>query len=124
MYTWESAHQACQSLGHGWRLPSEPEWRQLARSVGGVFDDSADQGRAAYTALMTGGGGGFNLRLGGGRSEDGQYARAGVHGFYWTATTHDSATAWFYNFAQGGRTIYRQSDGEKGRAFSVRCVRE
>jgi uncharacterized protein (TIGR02145 family) len=73
---------------------------------------------------MTGGGAGFNLLLGGGRSEDGQYARAGAHGFYWTATTHDSATAWFYNFSEGGRTIYRQSDGEKGRAFSVRCVRE
>jgi uncharacterized protein (TIGR02145 family) len=26
LYTWASAFQACQSLGHGWRLPSEPEW--------------------------------------------------------------------------------------------------
>ena len=101
-----------------------PSGAQLARSVGGVFDDSEDKGRAAYAALMTGSGGGFNVLLGGGRSEDGQYARAGAHGFYWTSTTHDSATAWFYNFSEGGRTIYRQSDGEKGRAFSVRCVRE
>jgi uncharacterized protein (TIGR02145 family) len=124
LYTWESAFQACQSLGHEWRLPSEPEWRQLARSVGGVFDDSEDKGRGAFTALMTGGSAGFKVRLGGGRSEDGQYARAGAHGFYWTATPHDSATAWFYNVALEGRTIYRQSDGEKGRAFSVRCVRE
>jgi len=124
LYTWESAQHACASLGHGWRLPSEDEWRQLAKSVGGAFDDSHDDGHAAYAALMTGGGAGFNAVLGGGRSEHGEYTRAGAHGFYWTITQHDSATAWFYNFAQGGQAIYRQPEGEKGRAFSVRCVRE
>jgi uncharacterized protein (TIGR02145 family) len=124
LYTWESAHQACRALGHAWRLPSEDEWRQLAKSVGGIADDSTDQGHRAYTALMIGGGSGFNARLGGGRSEDGQYARAGAHGFYWTATEHDAATATFFNVAQGAQAIYRQAEGEKGRAFSVRCVRE
>ena len=27
LYTWESARQACQSLGDGWRLPTDDEWR-------------------------------------------------------------------------------------------------
>ena len=46
-------------------------------------------GKAAYKALMTGGSSGFNAVFGGGRSEDGQYARLKAHGFYWTASEID-----------------------------------
>ena len=28
LYTWESARRACESLGDGWRLPTDDEWRQ------------------------------------------------------------------------------------------------
>lgn len=28
MYTWESAQRVCPSLGGGWRLPTDDEWRQ------------------------------------------------------------------------------------------------
>jgi hypothetical protein len=65
LYTWESARRACQSLGDGWRLPTDDDWRQMAKRYGGVFDDSADKGRAAFTALMSGGMSGFNAVLGG-----------------------------------------------------------
>ncbi|HZI28520.1 MAG TPA: FISUMP domain-containing protein, partial [Gemmatimonadaceae bacterium] len=27
LYTWESAQRGCQSLGDGWRLPTDDEWR-------------------------------------------------------------------------------------------------
>ena len=124
LYTWDAAFQGCESLGHGWRLPTADEWRELAKSVGGVLDDSDDQARAAYAALLVGGRTGFNARLGGGRADDGQYARLHAHGFYWTATSIDSTHAWFYNFAQGGQALHRQDGGDKSRAFSVRCVRE
>jgi len=124
LYTWESARRGCQSLGDGWRLPTEDEWRQMAKHYGGVREDSDDSGQAAYKALLIGGGSGFNALLGGGRSDDGQYARLEAHGFYWTASENDPASAWFYNFAHGGPSLNRQSEGEKQRAFSVRCVRE
>src|SRR4030095_16007131 len=42
---WESAQRVGQSLGDGWRLPTDHEWRQLAKRYGGVSDDSADKGR-------------------------------------------------------------------------------
>ena len=42
------------------------------------------QGKAAYTALLSGGTSGFNAVLGGNRSIDGQYDRLEAHGFYWT----------------------------------------
>lgn len=124
LYTWESAQRGCQSLGDGWRLPAEDEWRQLAKRYGGVFEDSDDQGKAAYQALLRGGGAGFDAVLGGGRSDNGQYARLEAHGFYWTASESAGGNAWFYNFGKGRPALYRQSEVEKQRAFSVRCVRE
>ena len=124
LYTWESAREACQSLGHGWRLPTDDEWRQLAKKYGGVSADSDDGGKAAYKSLLIGGGSGFNALLGGGRGEDGQYARLEAHGFYWTASEAEPGSACFYNFGKGGLALHRQGSGEKPRAFSVRCVRE
>jgi len=124
LYTWDSAKRRCQSLGDGWRLPTDDEWRQMAGQYGGVGEDSKDGGKAAYEALLSGGSAGFNALLGGGRAEDGEYARLEAHGFYWTATEDDPASAVFYNFAKGRRALFRQSGGEKQRAFSVRCVRE
>lgn len=125
LYTWSAARLACASLGKDWRLPTHDDWRLVAGHFGGVGGASADTGRSAYRALVFGGTSGFNARLGGGRVPDGgQYARLEVHGFYWTASENDSATAWFYNFASGSRALYGQRDGEKQRAFSVRCVRD
>jgi uncharacterized protein (TIGR02145 family) len=124
LYTWDSARRVCQSLGDGWRLPTDDEWRQMAKRYGGVSEDSEDEGKAAYQALSAEGSSGFSALLGGGRSDDGQYARLEAHGFYWTASEGDPASAWFYNFGRGGLALHRQSGGEKQRAFSVRCVRD
>ena len=124
LYTWESARRVCQSLGAGWRLPADDEWRRMAKDYGGVSEDSDDGGRAAYKALLAGGSSGFDALLGGGRSDDGRYERLEAHGFYWTSSETDAASGWFYNFARGRQALHRQNGGEKQRAFSVRCVRD
>ena len=126
-YCYEDAELNCrrrQSLGDGWQLPTDNEWRQMAKHYGGVSEDSDDRGKAAYKALLAGGTSGFGALLGGGRSDDGQYARLQAHGFYWTASESNPASGWFYNFGRGGQALHRQSGGEKQRAFSVRCARE
>ena len=38
---------------------------------------------------------------------DGQYARLGAQGFYWTASESDPVSAWLYNFGQGGLSLNR-----------------
>ena len=124
LYTWESAQHACHTLGDGWRLPTNDEWQQMAKHYGGVRDDAADTGKAAYTALMAGGRSGFKTVMGGGRDLAGQYARLDAHGFYWTASASGPATAWFYNFGLGGHILNRHPDGEKQRGLSVRCVKD
>jgi uncharacterized protein (TIGR02145 family) len=124
LYTWESAQRACQSLGDGWRLPTSDEWKQMAKHYGGIGDDSDDRGRAAFTALLSGGSSGFNAVLGGNRSVDGKYERSEAHGFYWTVSEIDPGRAIFYNFGKGSQGLYRQDQGEKQMAISVRCVKE
>lgn len=127
LYTWESARQACRSLGEGWRLPTDDEWRQLAKHYGGISEDSENKGKAAYAALLIGGTANFNAVLGGNRnSDDGRYARLEAHGFYWTASEsqNDPGSAWFYNFGKGGQALHRQSAGNKQMGLSARCVSE
>ena len=124
LYTWESAQRVCQTLGDGWRLPTDDEWRHMAKLYGGVSEDSEDKGKAAYKALIAEGSSGFHAVLGGGRSDAGEYARLDAHGFYWTASEIDSAHGWYYNFGQGGQALHRQRGGEKQSAFSVRCVKD
>ena len=113
LYTWASATEACGRLGTGWRLPTDNEWRQLAKAYGGTLGDS--DGRAAFAGLSAGGSSGFNAVLGGNRETSGNYARLEEHGFYWTATESDKEHAWFYNFGIGGgllnRHRWRQVDG-------------
>lgn len=125
LYTWESARRGCQSLGAGWRLPTDDEWRQLAKPYGGIYEDKGQNGRAAFTALLSGGSSGFNALLGGNRDAgSGQYGRLEAHGFYWTASEREPASAVFYNFGKGSLALYRQPAGNKQMAISARCVRD
>jgi uncharacterized protein (TIGR02145 family) len=125
LYTWESARHACRALNGGWRLPTNEEWRRLANAYGGIRQESADLGKAAYMALITGGRSGFNAVYGGGRTDkSGEYLRLEAHGFYWSATESGPDRAWFYNFGKGAQSFGRHEDGEKLRAFSVRCVKD
>ena len=124
LYSWDSAQRICPTLGDGWRLPTDAEWRQMAKHYGGVVDDSNDEGRAAYRALMAGGNSGFDALLGGNRSANGQYERLEAHGLFWTASETAPATAWMYNFGRGSLMLNRHAGGVKDMAISVRCVRD
>jgi uncharacterized protein (TIGR02145 family) len=125
LYEWAAAGPACAALGTRWRLPTNEEWRALGVAYGGLREETADKGRAAYEALIVGGRSGFDVVFGGGRNDtDRQYARLDAHGFYWTATESGPDTAWLYNFGRSGQSMNRHSDGEKRRAFAVRCVRD
>ena len=124
LYTWEAAQKGCLSLGEGWRSPTNDEWRLLVTRYGGLREESDDTGKAAYTALVTGGSSGFDALLGGGReATSGEYARLEAHGFYWTASETGASTAWIYNFGKGGQSVNRHREMLKQWAFSVRCIR-
>jgi uncharacterized protein (TIGR02145 family) len=123
LYTWESAQRGCQSLGDGWRLPTDDEWRELAKHYGGLLEDSAEGAKATYRALVIGGTSGFNAVFAGSRGPDGAYERMTAHGFYWTASGTGSTSAAFYNFGKGGQALSRHAQGQRQMAVSVRCIR-
>ena len=122
LYTWESALSGCRSLGDGWRLPTDDEWRRMAKRYGGLLEDSADGAKATYRALIVGGTSGFSAMLGGSRIS-GRYERLEAHGLYWTASDNGSASAAFYNFGKGGQALNRHGQGQKQMAVSVRCIK-
>lgn len=124
LYTWPAAQRVCASLGAGWRLPGDDDWRLLAQRYGGTSGDDGRLGSEAYAALLAGGRSGFDAVLGGGRLPDGTYGRGDAHGFYWTASESGASTAVFYNFGKGSRGLYRQPAGPKDSAFAVRCTKD
>jgi uncharacterized protein (TIGR02145 family) len=125
LYTWAAAQRACPALGDRWRLPSNDEWRALGVAYGGIREETADKGRAAFDALIAGGSSGFDVVFGGGRSgKDRQFQRIDAHGFYWTATESGADTAWMYNFGRNGVSMNRHAGIEKLDAYAVRCIRD
>lgn len=123
LYTWEAAQAGCALLGEGWRLPSKEDWRELGESYGAIGREETNIEKRAYGPLLSGGNSMFNAVLGGGRNLDSSYARLEAHGFYWTISEDDHNASWFVNFAKGSQAVYIQDEGEKMRAFSVRCIK-
>jgi uncharacterized protein (TIGR02145 family) len=118
LYTWEAAQHACPD---GWHIPTDSEWKELARNFGGYRD--MDEGypgtgmkigrpQAAFESLIVGGESGFGACLGGYRSSAGQFLKLSNTGLYWTATDYQYSdlgnfeplypreikTAWIYYF--------------------------
>ncbi|HJR55038.1 MAG TPA: FISUMP domain-containing protein [Rhizomicrobium sp.] len=123
LHTWEAAIKACRSLGAGWRLPTDDDWKRLAVLYGGLYGDPSDPAKTAYASLRLGSGAGFDVQLGGNRTETGDYKRLEAHGFYWSATETGPRSAWFYNFGQASPLPNRHDHGSKEMAISVRCVK-
>ena len=121
LYTWTAAKKACASLGSSWRLPGMDDWKKLARTYGGLSGDGSSNGKGAYQELLVGGLSGLDMRLGGGRQDDG-YARLEAHGFYWSTSEESPTSVRILNFGKGSGAVFDQSGGGKTFAYSVRCV--
>jgi len=121
LYTWAAAQRVCGSLGSEWRLPSMEDWRRLAHFYGGLFGDGPGDGKVAFRELLVGGRSGLEMRLWGGRQNDG-YARLEAHGFYWSTSEESQTTVRLLNFGKGTAAVYDQDGGLKTSAYSVRCV--
>ncbi len=122
LYTWAAAKQACAAVG--WRLPTDQEWRDMAKHFGGADDDARDGGKAAFQALVVGGNSGFSALLGGSRGTDGSFYLLGyLSGLYWSATENGSDDAWNYNFNGGSGKLLRYRSN-KAVGFSCRCVQD
>ncbi len=122
LYTWEAAKKACRAVG--WRLPTDTEWREMAKQFGGADDDASDGGKAAYQALIEGGPSGFAAQRGGIRNSLGDFINLGVLGLYWSASERGADLAWRYYFSRNYGKLYRFYFGNKSVGLSCRCVQD
>lgn len=92
LYNWESAMRACPS---GWHLPSDAEWKNLAKTYGGYKDNLLDNKitgnpQSTFQSLIDGGSSGFSVLLGGnyypGAKKPFYFLER--FGSYWTTTKH------------------------------------
>ena len=120
LYTWEAAKKACPL---GWHLPSDEEWRAMAKKYGGADDDASDGGKAAYKALSENGTSNFSAQLGGYRRSNGNYYSLGKSGYYWSSTEYDDGYAWYFGFDSSSGELYR-FNYYKAHVQSVRCIKD
>ena len=121
LYTFKAAKEGCRLLGDGWRLPTDKEWREMAKKYGGADDDASDGGKAAYNALFQNGSSGFAALLGGWRFSVGGYDFLGTYGDYWASTEDGSVDAWYYGFGDG--KLWRNNN-YRALGHSVRCLQD
>lgn len=124
LYTWNSAREACTSLGKGWRLPSDEEWKNLAIEHGGYYDAELDQSigdpKKSFLALSRKGGH-FVAVQAGYRYSGGDFDAQNRRGIYWSGTK-EGDMVWVYDFTSDGE-LYRYKDN-KTNAYSCRCIKD
>ena len=54
LYTLRGAALACQTLGDGWRLPTDADWQKLVRRYGANFDALTENGNSQFNATLSG----------------------------------------------------------------------
>jgi len=127
LYNWDAAMNSCPA---GWRLPDTTDWRDLAKTVGGI--DSAGKKLKSKTGWQNDGNGtdefGFSALSGGGRRTDGVFTYLGEDGTWWSArewrTRKDAKDgAYFWSILYNDDYLYI-SPSDKIVGFSVRCVRD
>lgn len=120
LYNWKAAKAACAAMGSGWRLPTEREWKSLARQFGGADEDSSDGGAAAFKGLTAKGVSSFGAQLGGWRDEKGSYKHLGSSGYYWSSAENALGLIQLYYFTDGQMGSLN-NDPRLG--YSCRCVK-
>lgn len=124
LYNWYAVTDARGLAPPGYHVPSDDEWEQLIRYLGG--DEVAGDALKNTTGWSNGGNGsnssGFFAMPGGSRRYDGNYNYFGSFGNWWTTTADDSTYAWARNMSSADDDVNHYSLN-KTKGLSVRCLR-
>ena len=125
LYTWEGAQKACPP---GWRLPTDTEWKALAKAFGGYHDSEKEEDdgdpKKALNALFEGGESGFNALMGGWRySHTKEFYDMGTGGGYWSRDKKDDQYVWNFYFDGFNGYLARRAYNKMD-ANSCRCIKD
>jgi len=120
LYNWQTALEACPS---GWHLPSESEYEELNKAVGGrsVAGKKLKANRDWVSGKSTDEFG-FSALPGGYGNPDGSFSSVGSYGNWWTGNSYDGNDIFAYV-----QQMFRNEDAEwsyylKSSLHSVRCL--
>jgi uncharacterized protein (TIGR02145 family) len=126
LYYWETAIAVCLTLGDGWHLPTDEEWKNLAIAYGGYYDTETNQevgdAELAFMALQKGGNSGFAALLGG-YLAPGYFNSLGRTGYYWSTQEVAEMGAISYDFSTLDGKLLRDPS-HKMFGYSCRCVKD
>ncbi len=125
LYNWETARKVCPD---GWHLPSDAEWTQLTKYLGGksvAVNKLKETGTTHWenpNTLATNESG-FTALPGGDRGSYGIFDHVGSCGNWWSSTKFDIGNAWGRSMSYDNGDVYK-SFYSKVYGVSVRCVRD
>jgi uncharacterized protein (TIGR02145 family) len=110
----------------GWHVATDEEWTALVDFVGGT--DAAGTYLKSKSGWYNGGNGidyyGFSAPPGGyRRSDNGNFSISEFYGYWWSATSNDTNTAWRWDMYYSTSAANRNYNDKKY-GYSVRCVRD
>ncbi|PHN04347.1 FISUMP domain-containing protein [Flavilitoribacter nigricans] len=134
LYTYESAYQACDSVG--WRLPTLKEWNDMIKKIV-PKDDNFNEGASTYSTyafkrLTEGGKVGLEIQMSGYKlyrwrastySEIMRHRPVFISTGFWTATQYDENYAYRYYLSSNNSLLLEGIENKKT-GFSCRCVKE
>jgi uncharacterized protein (TIGR02145 family) len=146
LYNWATAMKACPK---GWHLPSEKEWSNLEKAVGGKLNmECEDESDCCYYFSTAGnalksqsgwndnGNGedefGFSALPSGVGNSDGSFNEVGILGIWWSSNDYNNGT-WYRFISKYNNKVDWGGDpglcsygynGWNASLFSVRCVQD
>lgn len=126
LYNWYSVTSG-KLAPEGWRVPSEEDWQDLFRLIGGEdlaggYLKEADYSHWNYPNTRATNGTGFTALPGGERLSNGAYQRKGTDGNWWSSTFKETSFYW-HIFSNGG-SIFRYPSSSGNVGYSVRLVKD
>jgi len=109
----------------GWHLPSEDEWKALARFFGSGADDGNKMKKPGLWKQNSGAtnSSGFSALPGGMRTPAGAFAGLGSGAHFWSSTDWGGGDFWHF-YMEDVSPYVRSNPNAKAWGFSVRCIRD
>jgi uncharacterized protein (TIGR02145 family) len=126
LYNWYAVDDYRNLCPVGWHIPSDNEWEVLVDYLGGK-EISGHKMKSQSGWKYNGNGNnesGFSGHPGGDRYFNGSfYSIIGHYGGWWSSTEDDTVNAWIRTLYYFDSNVYRSSYN-KGKGYSVRCLRD
>jgi uncharacterized protein (TIGR02145 family) len=113
----------------GWHVPTDAEWTQLTDYLGGVFVASGKLKESVTTHWFSPNEGatnetGFSALPGGYRFKEGTFANLGRIGYWWSATSSSTLTAYHRFMTYSDTRVYWSLLQDNVTGYSIRCVKD